>query len=57
MRNIVSHNLQDENDIFLKRRDFYNKINMMIADYQGVNCQVLAELFNKYCTSFYVGQA
>ncbi len=55
--NIVCHNLQHENDILLKNLDFYNQINVMMANYQGVNCQVLSELFKKYCTSFYGCQA
>ena len=55
--NIVSCNLEDGDDILLKKQDFYNQVNVMIADYQGINFQILTELFNKYCTSFYGSQA
>ncbi len=55
--NIVSHNLQDENYILMKKNDFYNQINVMMADYQRVDCQVLSELFKKCSISFYGCQA
>ncbi len=38
MVNIVSHNLQVDNDILLKRYDIYNQISEVMADYQGVKC-------------------
>ena len=54
--NIVHQSLSDEKDIDLKKREFYSQVNRMVSDFGSVNSVIIAELFRKYCNSFYGSQ-
>ena len=55
--NIVNSTLDDEEDIVLKKQECFGQVNKMMSGFQGVNCDIIAELFRKYCISFYGSQA
>ena len=55
--NVLNRNLDDEDDVREKQFAFFNQVNVLCADFQGVNCDILGELFGKYCSSFYGSQS
>ena len=54
--NVINRWLTDEDDITVKTHVFYQQINRLLADYQGIRYDILSELFNKNCGSFYGSQ-
>ena len=53
----ISNNLDDSEDIMLKRSKFYTSVNNVLATFQKVPCNIINNLFHAYCTSFYGSQA
>ena len=51
--NMINSALTDEDDILIKKQDFFHQVNKLIVDYKGLRYNVIKELFRKYCTSFY----
>ena len=54
--NIINCSLKDEDDICYKKQCFFIQVNKLLANYQGVMCNILSQLFSKYCSSFYGSQ-
>ncbi len=55
--NIITSTLDDKDDIALKLRENFCRVNKLLSDFQGLRHDVLSELFNTYCNSFYGSQA
>ena len=55
--NMLDRNLKDSHDVLIKQQTFFSQVNIMVSDFGTVNCKIGAELFNKYCNSFYGSQA
>lgn len=51
--NVVNCTLSDEDDIFVKRQDFFQQVNKLLCDYKGIRRDIVIELFVKFCTSYY----
>ncbi len=51
--NVLNPSLHDKDDIQLKRQEFFQQINKLLADFQGVQWDILVQFFSKYCRSFY----
>lgn len=51
--NVISSDLKDKCDIFLKRGCFYSNVNKVVAMFGFLQCNIKHKLFNTYCTSFY----
>ena len=54
--NIINCRTNDEDDIRFKKQNFFVQVNKLIVDYEGVSCNILSELFSRYCSSFYGSQ-
>ncbi len=55
--NIITSTLDDKDDIELKIPEYLCQVNKLLSDFQGLRHDVLSDLFNKYCNSFYGSQA
>ncbi len=52
--NVLNPSLHDKNEIQLKRQEFFQQVNKLLADSQKyVQWDIIAHLFSKYCNSFY----
>ncbi len=51
--NIITSTLDDKDDIELKIWKYFCQVNKLLSDFQELRHDVLSELFNKYCNSFY----
>ena len=54
--NVISSNMCDSSDICEKKFTFFQQTNILMADFKGVQYDILSQLFNKYCSSFYGSQ-
>ncbi len=54
--NIITTTLDDKDDIELNIHEYFCQVNKLFSDFQGLRHDVLSELFNKYCNSFYGSQ-
>ncbi len=54
--NVLNPSLHDKDDIHLKWQAFFQQVNKLLADFQGVWYDILVQLFSKYCNSFYGSQ-
>ena len=55
--NVLNPALDDSDDIQLKQQEFFQQVNRLLVDYQGVRWDILAHLFKRYCGSFYGSQS
>ena len=55
--NIISYNLSEEDDVSLKRRDLFTRVNTMLAVTPNAPEQVLMKIFSSKCCHFYGLQA
>ena len=54
--NFINCKINDEDDICLKKQHFFQQVDQLLADYKGVSCDFLSELFSQYCKFFYGSQ-
>ena len=54
--NVISNTMCDTYDIGEKKLTFFQQTNMVLADFRGMRHDILCQLFNKYCNSFYGSQ-
>ena len=53
---MISHTISDSNDMFLKRSNFYQSVNTLMANFGTLQSSIISQLFDSYCTSFYGSQ-
>ena len=52
----MTDSLSDTEDVLAKRADFYKSVNSVFGNFGKLSCDIINDMFNADCTSFYGSQ-